>query len=138
MSIGRAAMLLAMTENREEEAKTKDWLASIGYEKSIATEVSGPLTDFKQKVMKNAVTAALHSGIIRDEANQIHAVCHAVLEAVQGVLVINLGNPSMKIKTAIVSDGLWIAVGMFGLSALHIHTNHERAGLGIMHLSLSV
>ncbi len=127
-------MTLAMTEDREEEEKVKKWLASKGYKKAVATEISGLLVEFKQNAMKNTVTAALQTGIIDNKPYRIHAICHAVLEAVQGVLPVNLGNPSMKIKTSIVSDGHWVAVGMYGHSALHILTNHERAGLGIMHL----
>ncbi|QGP91631.1 hypothetical protein MGLY_09720 [Neomoorella glycerini] len=126
--------MLAMTDDREEEESIKEWLASIGYKKAVATEVSGPLADFKQKVMKNAVAAALHTGIIENDPRKLHGLVHAVLEATQGILIAALANPSIKVKMGIVTDDKWVAVGMFGVTALHVCTNHERAGLGVMHL----
>ncbi|MBC7332712.1 MAG: HutP family protein, partial [Synergistetes bacterium] len=41
---------------------------------------------------------------------------------------------SLLLKVAVVSDGRWIAVCMFGESAFHVLTNHRRIGLGVMHL----
>jgi len=126
--------MLAMTETREEEEEIKVWLESQGYKKVVATEVSGPLSDFKQKVMKSAVAAALNTGIIDNEVEQVHSLVHAVLEAVQGILIAALANPSVKVKLAIVREKRWLAVAMFGATALHVQSNHERAGLGVMHI----
>ncbi len=135
MSIGRVAMMLAMTESRDAEEECKMSIMADGsFRKPVATEVSGTLNDFKQKVVKNAVTASIHTNVIEDNPRQIHAVVHAVLEASNGVLIAAMANPSIKVKTAIVSDGEWVAVAMYGVTALHIQSNHERAGLGIMHL----
>ncbi len=134
VSIGRAAMLLAMSQDREEEETLKAWLRTKGLDKVVATEVSGQLADFKQKVVKNAVAAALNTGVVGNDPRHLHGVNHAVLEAAQGILLAAMANPSIKVKLAIVSNGGWVAVGMFGVAALHLATNHERAGLGIMHL----
>lgn len=132
-TLGRAALMLAMTEDREKEESMKERLVSVGY-KAVATEVSGPLSDFKQKLIKNAVSAALNAGVVDNSPQKLHAVVHATLEAVQSILIVSLANPSVKVKMSIVTDGLWLAVGMFGSTALHVLTNHERAGLGVMHL----
>jgi hut operon positive regulator len=134
ISLGRAALLLAMTEDRKEEEEVKKWLASIGYTRAVATEVSGTLHEFKQKVVKNAVAAALNTGVIENAPEKIHSVVHAALEALCGIQVVSMGNPSLKVKMSIVSDQKWVAVGMFGVSAAYPSTNHERAGLGVMHL----
>ena len=45
-----------------------------------------------------------------------------------------LNSQDLALKIAIVRNTHWIAVGMFGESAMHPLTNHERCGLGIMHL----
>jgi len=132
-TLGRAALMLAMTEDREKEESMKERLLSVGY-KAVATEVSGPLSDFKQKLIKNSVSAALNAGVVDNSPQKLHAVVHATLEAVQSILIVSLANPSVKVKVSIVTDGLWLAVGMFGSTALHVLTNHERAGLGVMHL----
>lgn len=134
ISLGRAALLLAMTEDRKEEEEVKKWLASVGYTRAVATEVSGTLHEFKQKVVKNAVAAALNTGVIENAPEKIHSVVHAALEALCGIQVVSMANPSLKVKMSIVSDQKWVAVGMFGVSAAYPSTNHERAGLGVMHL----
>lgn len=132
-TIGRSALILAMAEDRKEEEKIKEWLRSCGYN-AVATEVAGPLEEFKQKVIKNSLTAATQTKVIKEDTQQQHALVHAVMEATSGILISHLANPSLKVKVGIVSDRKWVCVAIFGYAALSIPTNHERAGLGFMHL----
>lgn len=132
-TVGRSALLLAMTEERSGEERVKEWLCACGYN-AVATEVSGPLDEFKQKLIKNALTAAIQKKVIKEDPKHQHALVHAVMEAVNGVLISHLANPSLKMKVGIVSDGEWLAVALFGYAALSVPTNHERVGLGYMHL----
>lgn len=132
-TIGRSALILAMTEDRKEEERIKEWLRASNYN-VVATEVTGTLEEFKQKVVKNSLTAATQTKVIKEDMREQHALVHAVMEAANGILVSHLANPSLKVKVGIVSDGQWVAVAMFGYAALSIPTNHERAGLGFMHL----
>lgn len=134
ISIGRAAMMLAMTLDREEEESMKDYLKSKGITNVVVTEVTGLFDEYRQKVIKSAVSAALSTKIIRNDPRQIHSVVHATIEANQGVLIAHLENPSIKMKLGIVSANGWVVVAMFGVTALTVATNHERAGLGIMHI----
>ena len=133
LSVSRGAMLLALTENREDEDQLKDILRKNNY-KCAVTEIGAPLKDFKEKVMKSVVATALNCNIIGSSEVEVHALVHAALEAVHGVLIASLANPSIIVKTSIVTNEKWIAVAMFGSTALHLKSNHERAGLGIMHL----
>ncbi|NLT49101.1 MAG: hypothetical protein GXX92_11885, partial [Clostridiales bacterium] len=84
-SLGRLAVLLAMSENREEENLWKELITKQNY-KCVATEVSGTLDDFLNNVIKNAVTAALRTNVIEQSVKDIHAINHAVLEAMNGVI----------------------------------------------------
>lgn len=52
----------------------------------------------------------------------------------KGILVSVNTSVSLALKIAVVRDEHWIAVALFGKSALHYMTNHERAGLGVMHI----
>lgn len=134
ISLGRAAITLAMTEDRDEEESCKKLLSAQGY-KVVATEVSGQLMEAQQKIIKNTVTAAVNTKLISNDRRQIHSINHAVLEAMQGVVTAsNAPNPSLKLKIAVVTDNEWVAVGMFGYSALYFSTNQEKCGLGIMSL----
>ena len=75
-----------------------------------------------------------NSGLIEKKSNDIHAVIHATEEAKRGLLVSVSTSASLAMKIAVVRNEHWIAVALFGKSALHYMTNHERAGLGIMHI----
>ena len=59
---------------------------------------------------------------------------HAAEEAKQGMLFSMVSSSSLALKIAVVRDDTWIAVAIFGKSAVHYMTNHDRAGLGIMHI----
>lgn len=134
-SVGTAAMLLALTRTMEDEESVKKLLYEQGF-KFVVTEVGGnsAMTEFQTKVTKAVLGAALNSGIISKQPTNYHALLHATDEAKRGILVNVASSASLAVKIAIVRDDLWIAVALFGESAIHPLTNHERAGLGIMHL----
>lgn len=134
-SVGVAAMLLALTQNLFDEDTIKKMIADAGF-KAVVTEIGGKtsLNDFNEKVSRAVIGASLNSGIIQKTSNDIHAVIHATEEAKNGFLVSLSASASVAMKIAIVRDNNWIAVALFGKSALHYMTNHERAGLGIMHI----
>ncbi|WP_295790814.1 HutP family protein [uncultured Veillonella sp.] len=132
---GTAAMFLALTQTLHDENKAKGIVAKFGL-KAVVTEVGGKATleDFSEKVNKAVIGACLNSGIITKTINEIHAVVHATEEAKKGVMINVSTSASLALKLAVVRDDHWIAVALFGKSALHYVTNHERAGLGIMHI----
>lgn len=134
-SVGTAAMLLALTRTMADEETAKRTLGTQGY-KFVVTEVGGnsAVSEFQAKVTKAVLGAALNSGIIAKTPTNYHALLHATDEAKRGVLVNVASSASIAVKIAIVRDDQWLAVALFGESAIHPLTNHERAGLGIMHL----
>ena len=134
-SVATAAMLLALTRTISDEETVKKMLADKGY-RFVVTEVGGKssLTEFQEKTTKAVIGAALNSGIIGKSATNYHALLHATDEAKRGIMVNVASSVSLAVKIAIVRDDSWIAVALFGDSALHPLTNHERAGLGVMHL----
>jgi hut operon positive regulator len=85
-------------------------------------------------VSKAAVSCALQNNVIKKAETQVHAVVHATLEAIGGIVEYIPADTSLKLKLSIVSSPNWLAVAIYGESAVHPVTNHERAGLGIMHL----
>ncbi len=133
-SAGRLAMLLAITATRAEEMAIRDLAAANGTYRCAVTEVGGKYGDFRERIFHAVVGAALNSGVIAKTPFQMHALLHATVEAERGMLVNIPGSSSLNTKVAIVTDGKWIAVAIFGVSAFHPLTNHERAGLGVMHL----
>lgn len=134
-SVGVAAMLLALTRTLKDEETAKRALTEAGH-KFVVTEVGGKTfyDDFHEKVNRAVIGASLNSGIIEKTANDIHALIHATEEAKKGILVSVSSSVSLALKIAVVRGSGWLAVALFGKSALHYMTNHERAGLGVMHI----
>ncbi len=134
-SVGAAAMLLAITQTIYDEDRMKQLVAKSGF-KAVVTEVGGKTSfdDFNEKVNRAVIGASLNSGLIQKCSNDIHAVIHATEEAKKGILVSVSSSASLALKIAVVRGDKWIAVALFGKSALHYMTNHDRAGLGIMHI----
>lgn len=134
-SVGVAAMLLALTRTLKDEETAKRALTEAGH-KFVVTEVGGKTSydDFHEKVNRAVIGASLNSGIIEKTANDIHALIHATEEAKKGILVSISSSASLALKIAVVRGSGWLAVALFGKSALHYMTNHERAGLGVMHI----
>lgn len=134
-SAGSAAMLLALTQTLYDEGRMKELVARCGF-RAVVTEVGGKTSydDFNEKINRAVIGACLNSSIINKTTNEIHAVIHAAEEAKKGILVSVNTSASLAMKIAVARDEHWIAVALFGKSALHYMTNHERAGLGIMHI----
>lgn len=134
-SVGVAAMLLALTRTLKDEETAKRALTEAGH-KFVVTEVGGKTSygAFHEKVNRAVIGASLNSGIIEKTANDIHALIHATEEAKKGILVSVSSSASLALKIAVVRGSGWLAVALFGKSALHYMTNHERAGLGVMHI----
>lgn len=134
-SVGVAAMLLALTRTLKDEETAKRALTEAGH-KFVVTEVGGKTSydDFHEKVNRAVIGASLNSGIIEKTANDIHALIHATEEAKKVILVSVSSSASLALKIAVVRGSGWLAVALFGKSALHYMTNHERAGLGVMHI----
>ena len=134
-NVGGAAMFLALTQTLYDEERMKCLVAQSGF-KAVVTEVGGKINfeDFNEKINRAVIGGCLNSGVITKQTNEIHAVIHATEEAKKGILVSVSTSASLAMKIAVVRNEHWIAVALFGKSALHYMTNHERAGQGIMHI----
>ena len=130
----RAAMLLALTRNREEEEAAKAALSRVQGLKFAVTEIGGMTDSLRSKITPQVLGACLNQGVIRKSSNHVHALIHAVLEAQRGLTMDVPMSCSMSLKIAVVRTSGWIVVAIFGQSAFHVLTNHRRAGLGVMHL----
>ncbi|MCS7234174.1 MAG: HutP family protein [Synergistetes bacterium] len=133
IDVERAAVLLAISRTREEEAFIKELLSNLGL-KACVFEIGGINDELRPKLGIQTVTTCLKHGVIRQVKSDVHAVIHAVLEAERGLLMDAPLSSSLLLKVSVVSNGKWLAVCMFGESAFHVLTNHRRIGLGVMHL----
>lgn len=131
--VGRAALLLSCTTDKQSEEELKLALNAEGW-KSVATEVGGIASDLPQKITRALVGAALNAGVVDKKPREMHALMHAALEAINGFISLGTLEASIGAKLAIVRNTNWIAVSMVGDTAYHAVAHHERCGLGVMHI----
>ncbi|GAC91518.1 anti-terminator HutP [Anoxybacillus flavithermus NBRC 109594] len=141
--IGRNAILLALMEEEEEQAVLEHlamsrWRCCKG--KVGAMEL--------QKIVAAIETAAKRNGVVNGELyREMHALYHAVVEAMQGVTrgQVELGDfmRTVGLRFAVVrgmpyeneAEGEWIAVALYGTIGAPIRgLEHETIGLGINHI----
>lgn len=132
--IGKLALLVAISDDNEERKLKQEINNSSSNFKVAVTVVSGLSSDIKKTFVKAIVGCSLQNNIIRKTGTQIHAVLHASLDAMAGVVHQVPAEASLKLKVGISTDGQWIAVAVYGDSAFYPITNHERSGMGVMHL----
>jgi len=133
LNIGRVAITLAISADNEEEQFLKNKYSQEGYLCAI-TATGGEIPVLTRKINSAVIGACLNNNIIDKTSEEIHSVIHATLEAKEGILMSVPSGASFVGKIAIVRDKNWIAIAIYGRSAMHVMTNHERIGLGIMHL----
>lgn len=133
----RAAMLLAMTRTLYEENALKEQLSLIPGIRFAVCEAGGLCDQVQRRINAKLLGVSVNHKVIDDrQAGQVHSFFHAVLEAKRGMMLDVPTTASLAMKVAVVVKDEWIAVAIFGQSAMHITTNHFRAGLGVMHFPI--
>ncbi len=135
LSPARAAMLLALTTSREEEETLKQSLEANGHYKCAVTELGARLATFRERLLSAVTGAALNCGVVSKTPQHMHALSHAAHEALAGFLPESAVNGDVAAKIAVVRDSQWVAVALFGEWAEHPVCNHNRSGLGVMHIA---
>jgi len=132
--LGKIAIMTSLT-NEDEEVAMKSYVKNNHPDIKLAvTFISGLSHEIKGTFIRSIVTCALQNNIILKEGTTIHALVHASIDAMTGIMHSTPAEGSLKLKVAVASDADWIAVAVYGDSAFYPLTNHERASLGMMHL----
>ncbi|MBR4082239.1 MAG: HutP family protein [Clostridia bacterium] len=118
--VARAAIMLAMTQSREEEASMKASFAQMGV-KAAAADYGGEFVPSMMKIVERAVVCAKREGIIQDTHHDEGAVAGAAREALSQVATKALGlSVGGKISIARRGDHLVCAV-FFGIGLVHLN-----------------
>jgi HutP len=131
--IGKVAIMLAMTSD-EEEVAFKMKIANESNFKFSVMWVSGRKSEINRTFPRTILNAALKNRTVEDRPGPTHALIHAGIEAMSGLFPTVPGDSSLKVKVVVISDQHWVVVAAYGESAFLPETNHERIGLGVMHL----
>lgn len=125
--VARAAVTLAMTSTREEEAAMKADMAHKEIQ-CAAADFGGEFVSSIMKIVERAVVAAKREKVIGDSHHEEGAVAGAAREAIAQVtnkaLGLNVGG-----KIAVARCGEHVAVAVFFAIGL-VHLNEICIGLG--------
>ena len=132
--IGYYTLLLAMSQSLKEELDLKETIQNLGFRYAV-TEVGGNSNkSFQEKLNRAILGASLNNSLINKESNEIHALLHATEDARRGIASNSANEANLAMKCAILRSDHWISVAIFGESAFHPLTGHERCGLGVMNI----
>ncbi len=126
--VARAALIMALSEDREKERESKARFAKEGY-KTAAVDYGGDFITSVNKIVERAVVAAKREGVIKEIHAEEGAVAGATREALSQIVSKAIGlNVGGKIGIARSSDHISVAV-FFGLGLLHL----DDVAVGIGH-----
>lgn len=116
----KAAIMIALTSDREEEKQLKDQLGRKGI-KTVAVDYGGEFISSVMKIVERAVVSSKREGVIEECHNQEGAVAGAAREALTQVMPKALGlNVGGKIAVARSGEHISVAV-FFGIGLLHLN-----------------
>lgn len=125
--VARAAIMLAMSADREEETALKAEMAARGVV-SAAADFGGEFVSSVMKIVERAVVAAKREGVIGDTHHAEGAVAGAAREAVSQVANKAMGL-SVGGKIGVARCGEHVAVAVFFAIGL-VHLNEICIGMG--------
>lgn len=132
IDIGRAALRLAVTSNRQEEQKVKEELMLLGM-KSTAVDFGGEFVQSIVKIVERAVVAAQRQGLVTNTHVGAGAVAGAAHEALRQVKNKAIGfNVGGKIGIVRFDEHLCVAIYM-GVGVLNLN----ELCVGLAHRSLA-
>lgn len=126
--VAAVAIKMALSENREEEARLKREYAAGGIS-TAAVDYGGEFIYSVQKIIERAVVAAKREGVIKETHQEEGAIAGATREALSQIMPKAIGlNVGGKIGIARWRDHLSVAI-FFGIGLLHL----DEVGIGLGH-----
>lgn len=125
--VARAAVLVAMTVNRQEEALQKVRMGEAGI-RVAASDFGGDFNTTVPKLIERAVNIAKREGVIDDKFHEEGAIAGAAHDAVEQItrkaMGLNVGG-----KIGVARGGEHVSVALFFTAGL-VHFNDVCIGLG--------
>lgn len=126
--VAACAIKMAMSENREEETKLKEFFLKEGI-KTAAVDYGGEFITAVKKIIERAIVAAKREGVIRETHTEEGAIAGATREALAQIMPKALGlNVGGKIGIARGKDHVSVAL-FFGTGLLHL----DEVAVGLAH-----
>ena len=130
--IASLAVQMALTENREEEAKLKEFYSSTGI-KTAAVDFGGEYLASVKKIIERTIVAAKREHVIRDIHSEEGAVAGAAREALSQIMPKAIGlNVGGKVGIARYDDHISVCV-FFAIGLLHL----DDVSIGLAHRTIA-
>jgi len=131
--VSKVALLMALTESREDERSMKADFANSGFQ-TAAVDTGGEFVASVSKIIERAVVAAKREGVIRETHAEEGAVAGAVHEALSQVISKAIGlNIGGKVGIARQDDhlsvALFLGVGLLHLDEVAVGMGHRVIGM---------
>ena len=125
----KAAVKLALSEDREEEKELKSYYQSVGI-KTVAVDFGSDFNSAVPKIIERAVVAAKREGLIEESHAEEGAVAGAAHEAISQIINKSVGlNLGGKIgiarSNAHISVCVFFGVGLLNLNDVVIGLGHR-------------
>lgn len=131
--VATAAIKMALSGSRQEEAQLKKDLWEESNVKAVAVDYGGEFISSVGKIVERAVVAAKREGVIKDTHADEGAVAGAAREAIAQIMPKALGlNVGGKIGIARHHDHVSVAIFM-GIGLLHL----DEVAIGLGHRAVA-
>ncbi|GAB6100138.1 hypothetical protein JCM16358_20170 [Halanaerocella petrolearia] len=134
-ALGKMATMLAMVEDGADDKLVKTFIDE-GY-KAVITRAGGKGEELKNKVLRNALGAAVKGNVIGDDVQNRRVLTRCVERALTGLNGPMSSISGAGIKIGIVKHDVHLAVaihGKIGIPGLEV--DHEISGLGVHYYGL--
>ncbi len=127
--VSKAAVRVAMTNDREEEKEVRNYMAEQKI-KCVAIDFGGEFSNSVTKIIERAVVASKREGVIDESHAEEGAVAGAAHEAITQIISKSIGlNVGGKIGIARSDDHIavciFFAVGLLNLNDIVIGLGHR-------------
>lgn len=130
--VASVALMMTLTETREEENKLKKSYTEMGI-KTAAVDFGGEYLTSINKIVERAIVSGKREGIISDTHSEEGAIAGATREALAQIMSKAIGlNVGGKLGIARYHDHLSIAV-FLGVGLLHL----DEVAVGLAHRTIS-
>lgn len=131
--VATAAIKMALSLTRQEEAMLKSELWEQHAVKAVAVDYGGEFISSISKIVERAVVAAKREGVIKDTHAEEGAVAGAAREAISQIMTKALGlNVGGKIGIARYRDHVSVAI-FLGIGLLHL----DEVAIGLGHRAVA-
>lgn len=129
IDVGRAALRMAVSENREEEQTLRESLLKVGI-RAVAVDYGGEFNSSVKKILERAVVAAQRQGVVANNHTGEGSVAGATKGALEQIIPKAMGlNVGGKIGIARCGEHLCVAiylgVGVLNLNEVAVGMAHR-------------